>query len=192
MRFEEFKNHIAAKVFTVADILKIQPYKNSDSLKTQIYRWIKKGYIKRIKKGVYVFSDKAYPLKEEVYPYYLANLIYQPSYVSLESALFFYGIIPDVIQRITSVTPTTTKEFKTSFGVFSYHKITKSLYFGYSREKVGKYYVKIATKEKALLDFFYLRKIKKVDDLRIDFSKIDFSKYKEYSKSFPLWVQKII
>lgn len=186
MKFEEFKTKIASGIFSSSDITKVFPEEDSSLVKTQIYRWVKKGYIVRIKKGLYSFKGK------NINSYYLANLLYQPSYISLETALFFYGIIPDVSQSITSVTPITKKEFKTAYGRFFYHKIAKDLYFGFYKEKIGEKYVQIATKEKALLDFLYLRKIKRLDDLRIDFSKINLSQCKKLSKSFPSWVEKIL
>jgi len=92
------------------------------------------------------------------------NFIYSPSYLSLETALNYYSIIPDVPFAITSVTLNKTKTFRTrNYGVFSYNSIKSDLFFGFKSILVGKNYsYNIALPEKALFDYFYLRG-KKVD-----------------------------
>lgn len=64
-------------------------------------------------------------------------------------------------------------------------------FFGFDIIKTKNGYLKIAKKEKALLDFFYLGKINKIDGLRLDLKEIDFSLSKEYIKSYPHWLRKI-
>lgn len=82
---------------------------------------LRKGVIIRVKKGLYVFGDeyRRRPYCREL----LANLIYGPSYISLEYALGYYGIIPERVETITSVTTGRAKKFFTPVGMFSYRMI---------------------------------------------------------------------
>jgi hypothetical protein len=87
----------------------------------------------------------------------ISNLIYSPSYVSLESALSYYGLIPEAVFSINSVSTRKTAVFKTPLAVFNYRKIKKSLFFGYILQKYNNKSYKIASPEKAILDYFYHR-----------------------------------
>lgn len=154
----------------------------------QLARFAKAGALVRLRRGLYEFTHAK--IDEMV----LANFIYRPSYISLESALNYYGIIPDVVQNVTSVSPVTTRTFRTSRGVFIYSKIMKNLYFGWQTVKDGKSDLSflIAEPEKALLDYIYIRRIRDLTDQRIDFETIDPKKLIKYSRIFPSWVIKTI
>jgi len=82
---------------------------------------IKKGVIIRIKKGLYIYGDRyrRHPYSREL----LANLIYGPSYVSLEYALNYYGFIPERSEALTSVTIGRSRKFRTPSGLFIYRQI---------------------------------------------------------------------
>ena len=88
--------------------------------------------------------------------FFVANKIYSPSYISLESALAFHGLIPEGVYTITSVTSLKTNNFKTSRAEFVYHKIKPSLVFGYELISFGNKPTKIADAAKAILDFLYI------------------------------------
>ena len=185
INFLDFQKIISSNIFSVNDVYKFFGQKKDYWVRQKLWRYLKKGFIFKIKKGLYCFD------KEKINPLVLANLLYQPSYISCQSALFYYGVIPDVSQSITSVTTTTTKNIKTNFGNFIYYKFKKELFFGYQALKINDSFLKIAYLEKALLDFFYLNKIKSIDDLRLDLSKLNYDRYKKYSHMFPYWVQRI-
>ena len=88
---------------------------------------------------------------------FVAGKIYTPSYISLHAALSIYGIIPEVVTQITSVTTNRTTSYVNSFGQFSYQTIKSELFFGYKQEPVrrgGSYLV--AEPEKAIVDLLYL------------------------------------
>ena len=87
---------------------------------------LRQGIIIRVKKGLYVFGDKdrKYPYSKEL----LANLIYGPSYVSLDYALAYYGLIPERVEALTSVTPNRTRRFSTPVGLFLYRQIPARAY----------------------------------------------------------------
>lgn len=188
MEYLELKSRLKSNLFTVLDVAKYFPEEFASNIKIQLSRFTKRGLIQRIKRGLYAFDLTA--IDEMA----MAQLLYQPSYISLESALFYYGLIPDVAQVVTSVTPTTTKTIATSFGKYQYAKITPKLFFGYKVVSGGKenQSVNMAEKEKALLDYFYIRRIKSTADLRIDLSKVDKTIYHRYARYYPSWVGKII
>lgn len=101
---------------TLTDALKELSYPRD-----KITDLIKKGIIIRIKKGLYIFGDRyrKHPYSREL----LANLIYGPSYISLEYALSYYGLIPERAEALTSVTIGRSRKFHTPVGLFTYRKI---------------------------------------------------------------------
>jgi predicted transcriptional regulator of viral defense system len=116
-----------------------------------ITRLLKRKIIIRIKKGLYCFGD--YYRNELVSREYLANLIYGPSYVSLDYALSFHNLIPERVEMITSVTTCRSKDFDTSLGTFSYRMLTGDRYAcGVMLEISDKISFLMATPEKAIID----------------------------------------
>ena len=109
----------------------------------------------------------------------------------METALHYYGLIPDIPLNVISLTTTTTKKINTSVGRFFYYKINPELYWGFSAVNFKNAIVNLADKEKALLDYLYIRKIKNQCDLRLDTSKLDKQLYGRYSQSYPDWVKRI-
>jgi predicted transcriptional regulator of viral defense system len=83
--------------------------------------------------------------------------MYRPSYISLHSALSFYGIIPEEVVSITSVTTMKTNQFVNDFGTYTYQKVKRNLFFGYEPKLLqdGRAML-FATPEKAILDLLYL------------------------------------
>jgi len=183
------------KFFDFEQKIKEYPVFSSGELKTiffveknilvQVAFWLKKGYIKKVKKGLYMLTS----MVDKVNLVVLANKIYNPSYLSLEYALNYYGIIPDIPGTYTSVTTRKTENFKNEFGNYSYQKIKEELFVGYKIIQDGNLSYNIAEPEKALMDYLYLNKNKFVADfdfwkeLRIDedfkFDKKEISKYKK-------------
>jgi predicted transcriptional regulator of viral defense system len=160
MKYQEFQNSIKKPYFTRNDLV----FQSLPVYDYQITLWQKKGYIQRVRNGLYVFSNR----KKEVSPQEISFLLYEPSYISLESALSHYGIIPEIVRATTSISPRTPRTFSNSFGVFSYRHIKPELFFGYDEYETtsGKYLY--AHLEKALLDYIYLNsgKIQNKDDIR--------------------------
>lgn len=183
--FLKFKDKIGSKIFSINDVYKIFSDKKDYFIRQKLYRYEKKGLIQRLKKGLYCFD------KSKLHLFEIANFLYQPSYISCQSALFYYGIIIDVPQKITSVTTITTKKIVSNNDNFIYYKVKKNLYFGYETVEIDQSNFKIATPEKALLDFFYINKIKDIADLRLNLLKINKERYYQYLENYPLWVKKI-
>lgn len=120
----------------------------------------KKGLIKPIKQGIYLISNDLgfRPYSKEI----LSNLIYGPSYISLETALSNYGFIPERVTTTTAICFGRGKSFSTPVGEFEYHHIKEELYpLGVQLKEVFKdAFCQYATPEKALLDFLYIKETK--------------------------------
>ena len=149
MQYLELKTQLKDfPVFSIKDIEKVDLSFHNQRLS----EWQQKGYVKKICKGFYIFSDLQI---NEAVLFILANRIYEPSYISLEMALSVYGLIPEAVYGITSVTSKRTNNVKTPVGDFSYRHVQPELLFGYElREHNGQYY-QIAEMEKAILDYLY-------------------------------------
>ena len=120
----DVRNRIQTEVFdyqTLTDALK-----DLSSPRDKITDMLRQGIIVRVKKGLYVFGDKyrKHPYSREL----LANLIYGPSYVSLDYALAYYGIIPERAEALTSVTLSRSRRFSTPVGLFIYRQIPARAY----------------------------------------------------------------
>lgn len=114
---------------------------------------LKSKAIIRVKKGLYVFgpSYRQRPFSLEV----LANLIYGPSYISCEYALSYFGMIPERVNRITSMCFKRIKQIRTPIGEFFYHYLSLEKFsVGITWESIDQNtHFFIATKEKALADY---------------------------------------
>lgn len=171
--------------FSVKDIHKLK----EKFYHHRLVEWQRKGLIERIANGFYKFSDVKY---DEFTLFKLANKLYEPSYISLESALRFYDLIPESVYSITSVTSRKTTFFETHYGRFVYKKIKSNLIFGYTLLQKDSVIIKIAEPEKAILDFFYLQSelnnVENIMELRLIFPKlnetIDLNKLKSYLDIF--------
>lgn len=116
-----------------------------------ITRLLRNGTILRVKKGLYIFGDeeRREPYSREL----LANLIYGPSFISLGSALSFYGLIPERVEAMLSVTTGRSREFDTPVGRFVYRSTRMgSFSLGVSRIEEGRTSFLIASPERALAD----------------------------------------
>ena len=124
--------------------------KKYHSVRDKISLMLERGEIIRLRRGLYIRS-RLYGGTVE--PLEVANLVYGPSYVSLEYALSYYGMIPERVEAITSVTPKRTKTFATPVGTFSYEHIPIDAYAaGISLDNRSGTGILIATREKALCD----------------------------------------
>ncbi len=151
MKYTEFKKSMGMEftVFSLADIRQADP----TFYRRRLNEWQEKGYLRKVIKGYYIFSDLA---QDEKVLFEIANRIYAPSYVSFEMALAYYNLIPESVYGITSASTRKTMGFKTTIGEFSYRTLQPKLYFGFEYfPSHGRFY-KIASPEKALLDYLYL------------------------------------
>ena len=133
-------------------------------------RWVNNGLLIRLRQGYYTFPE--YKSKPD-FVMYLANRIYRPSYVSLHTAMAFYGMIPEAVVQVTSVTSLKTASFNNDFGEYVYKSIHQKLMFGYDLKPVAdKWTLQLASPEKALIDLLYLYPFyntgQALEDLRLD------------------------
>ena len=179
---EQLKDFI---VFSIGEIQKIYPAFH----KQRLSEWQKKGYLKKIINEYYIFSDL--DINESAL-FVIANNIYQPSYISLETALSHYHLIPESVYAITSTTSRITRNFNTKVAQFIFRKIKPELMFGYKLIRYKNQNFKIAEIEKAILDYFYINAgLKKDSDfqgLRINSrsfkEQVDMKKFANYLKQF--------
>lgn len=186
MKFIDFKEKLKDfDIFCLADVRKIE----AEFDFRRINEWMAKGYIKKIRRGYYIFSDCSLNEREL---FLIANTIYRPSYISLEMALSLYGLVPEAVYGITSVTSQKTNRFKTYLGVFTYKHLKPSLMFGYEFREHNKRRILVAEIEKALLDFLYLnphiKDVKDFEGLRFNSgefkAKADMDRLKKYLDAF--------
>lgn len=167
MNYLEFKN----RMFDLVCFNTHQVYAwNPDFDRNNFVRWVKKGLLLRLRQGYYTFPE--YKSNSD-FSLFFANRIYRPSYISLHTALAFYGIIPEAVVQITSVTTLKTASFQNEFGEYVYKSIRKELMFGYDIKPIANgQSLQLAQPEKALLDLLYLYPFysteEDMENLRID------------------------
>jgi len=145
-----------------------------------LHRYAKKGLITRVKRGLYTFEGVS-----AVPTLYLANRLYEPSYVSLEFALSYHRVIPETVYEVTSVTTRNTQRFHAIHKIFSYRRIKKEAFTGYAAMRRGAFSFFIADPEKAFVDLAYLKTIRQKDFFeRFDNKKINKVKALRYAKLF--------
>ena len=162
----------------------------SDFDKSSITRWVKRQLLVKLRNGYYCFPEY---LKQADFGYYVSNRIYRPSYVSLHTALAFYGMIPEAVFPVTAVSALKKTKFENAFGTFTYQQIASELMFGYDIKPFsGSHALFLAQPEKALLDLLYLYPFyntsQEMEELRLDedFMQHDFNveRFREHARRF--------
>lgn len=144
-----------------------------------LYNYSQKGFIVHLKRNLYSFPDALPP------DTYIANKLYEPSYVSLEFALSYHGIIPETVYSITSVTPKATRRFEVGKKVFVFRRVKKSVFTGYRAERQSGESFLIADPEKAFVDAQYFRLIDRLPPIsRFRRKKLDKKKVVKYAVLF--------
>jgi predicted transcriptional regulator of viral defense system len=187
MNYLEFKN----RMFDLACFNTHQVYAwNPDFDRNNFVRWVKKGLLVRLRQGYYTFPE--YKNKPD-FTLFFANRIYRPSYISLHTALAFYGIIPEAVVQITSVTSLKTASFQNEFGEYEYKSIREELMFGYDFKTIANdQSLQLAQPEKALLDLLYLYPFynseQEMEELRLDedflLDELDLQRLEDYLSRF--------
>ncbi|MCH8215255.1 MAG: type IV toxin-antitoxin system AbiEi family antitoxin domain-containing protein [Planctomycetes bacterium] len=125
------------------------------ALRLQLSRWAKAGKLLQLKRGLYVLAE---PYRRvNPHPFVLANEIKRASYVSLHSALWHFGLIPEHVPTVTSVTTQRPERLETPLGRFVFRHIKRDWFYGCEWVELGSgQSAFVATPEKALLDLVYL------------------------------------
>ncbi|MCG8431219.1 MAG: hypothetical protein MJA29_08595, partial [Candidatus Omnitrophica bacterium] len=125
------------------------------AMRNQLTRWQKRGLLVALKRGLYLLNAR----DRKVQPgrFFLSNQLMTPSYISMESALQYYGFIPEAVADVTAITTRKTVRFGNDAGMFLYQHIKPEAFRGFlsKRDESGQEFF-IASPEKAVVDFLYL------------------------------------
>ena len=171
MKLDEFRQRLGPSlVFSLEDIDQSCPgfsYR-------QLNRWQQLGEIENLRRGHYRFTNQTL---NDYLLFAIANKIYSPSYVSLESALGIYNLIPEGVFMTTSVGPRKTARFETPVGYFAYRQLNPKLFWGWQKVRFQKQQIRLARPEKAILDYLYfkphLKTVADFEGMRIDQEEMD-------------------
>ena len=162
--------------------------------RNSLTRWTKRGLLVKLRQEWYAFPEM---LQRPDFARYVANRIYRPSYISLHTALSIYGMIPEAVTDITSVSTLKTARFSNAFGNYSYQNVKPEMFFGYkplilpeasATIRPVRLAWLIAHPEKALLDLLYLYPFydneAELTELRLDedfmANELDLNRLQEY------------
>jgi predicted transcriptional regulator of viral defense system len=159
-----------------------------NSLYANIKRWLKRGELVQLKKGLYVTKGYVRAVSDrQNYTEFVANILKQPSYLSGEYILQKYGMLTESVFGVTSVTLKKTGKYQNVFGTYIYSTIKEKLFTGFNITSKGGYDIKEATKAKALFDFLYFRlwrlpEITKeyLESLRLNLGEMQTSDFAEF------------
>lgn len=180
--------------FTRKDLL-AKFFGHQNTIDGRIKRSLKQGRFLQLKKGLFITSKSYIHEPDKIkLTEYLASKIYQPSYISLEYILKKHNLITKSIKIITSITTKATRAFNNFSGIYHYSNIKASLYIGFEKHVFHGDTYNMATKAKAIFDYFYLnsalthRNTKKLRRQLMEesgiqwqnFSETDFKKFDKY------------
>lgn len=140
-------------IFSLRDIENLFPEENLKTMKNNLGRWTEKKLLYRLRKNLYELIEPG--VKRNIPDVYIANKLYTPSYISLETALSIYSIIPDIAYNVISISTLPTRKFSNKYGSFYYRSCQKKAFTGYRLMTYEGYKILMADKEKALVDFTY-------------------------------------
>lgn len=156
MKFQELLNIVGQEPIFESSLLLSGDVDPAD-IRRQLSRWTSGGRLHRLRRGLYALAPPYGKVK--AHPFVIANRLVRPSYVSLQSALAFHGLIPEHVPVVTSITTGRPGEFSTPLGTFVFRHIRTPLFRGFREVEVaGGQAAFLARPEKALLDLLYLDK----------------------------------
>lgn len=168
------------QLFSAKDLMRLF-HTSYRATRAFISRYVQSGDIIKVKQNLYYLQHN------RPNPYLLANQAYQPSYISLETALSYHHLIPEIVYTITSVTTQATQEFTADNILFQYHKLKAQAFTGYmSRQENGDTFF-MATPEKAVADYLYFVSLGKRElNDRLRWDQIQIEKLHHNVKLFNL------
>lgn len=154
MKIEELADRVPNNgLFRSGQIL--SGYRRPTHVRRQLDRWVKSGRVLQLRREVYLLR-KPY-VSSSAHPFAAANTLKKASYVSLQSALAHYGMIPEFVPVTTSVTTGRPEECDTPMGRFQFRHIKTDRFFGFEEVEIApQQLVLIASPSKALVDLLYL------------------------------------
>lgn len=156
MNFEKLLSMVGGQpCFDFAMLTQLSDEKRA-SLRARLYEWRKAGKLLPLRRGMYAIAEPY--RRTPVDPAQLSNVLYTPSYLSLEWALSHYGLIPEKTVAFTAITSRVPRTFNNDFGTFTYRNVKQTAFFGYGTTVLGNQPVLLALPEKALLDLWHLNR----------------------------------
>lgn len=181
MNWHEFERVIKEKqvpLFSPTDVARLFDI-TKVAVSFLLHRYAKRGLLVRIKRGLYAFPTTLPP------DFFIANKLYEPSYLSRELALSYHRIIPETVYEMTSVTPKATRRFETLDKIYSYRRIKQPAFAGYQLAKQSGFGFFIADPEKAFVDANYFRLLDGLGPIaRFDKKKIQLERALCYAALF--------
>lgn len=145
-------------IFDDSVVRNIFPGISANARKQRVHRAVSREEVLRIKPGLYCLAE---PYREtHPHPFFVAALLHSPSHISLESALSYYGLIPEAVRGVTSVTARRSRTFRTPLGNFSFQRVpADEPRAGVRPVKINEQgWVFIAEPLRVIADVVYLRK----------------------------------
>ncbi len=163
--------------------------------KKRLFYLTSRGWFVPLRRGLYYITDLASRGFVGISPYVIASAYNKKSYISMDSALNFYGFFEQMLKETASVTCGASKRYSFQGYTYRFFRIKQELYFGFHKEMVEGQYVNMADIEKAFLDHLYFRSdtysveqfIEKIKEAK---SRIDIAKLFDYAKKYPLAVKR--
>ena len=154
MKIEELADQVPANgLFRTGQIL--SGIRQPAHVRRQLDRWVKNNRVIQLRRGVYLLR-KPY-VSSAAHPFAIANALKKASYISLQSALAHYGMIPEYVPVTTSVTTGRPEACDTQMGRFLFRHVSPTRFFGYEEMEIAPdQQVLIASPAKALVDLLYL------------------------------------
>ncbi len=153
MRIEKLAELVQDEPIFTSSLLKVAGI-NTSQIELQLVRWVKSGRLLKLRRGVYVLG-KPYR-KIEPHPFLIANRLQRGSYVSFQSALAYYDLIPEHVPVVTSVTTGRSETVKTPMGSFMFRHLKARMFSSFRQVNVAdRQPAVMATPEKALVDLLY-------------------------------------
>ena len=164
MNFDDFRLATSKLPVIKTNHLKVL-FRYNQTIKMQLLRWTKAKKLVRLRKDIYMLNE--HDRRMAVSRQFLAQEIYMPSYISMEYALAYHGLIPEKSEDITCITTRKKKNFTNDTGTYRYLHVKTSCFTGYREHKDenGLQYF-LALPEKALVDFLYLNRNTIKGDMR--------------------------
>ena len=153
-------------------------------VRRQLSRWVASGRLIQLRRGLYLLAPPY--AGQAPNRFTLAARIRVPSYVSMQSALSYHGVIPEAVPAVTSATTSRPGRLETPLGVFLYRHLQRGLFWGYREVEVeGGQRAFVAVAEKALLDHYYLTPglidASFVRELRLDPDSLDSERLRSFA-----------
>lgn len=154
----------------------------------RLFEWKQKDYLYKLTNKWYCFTN--IPNTQSV-QYLISNSLCKPSYISLESALYYYQLMNEAPSLVHAITQHKTVMYDTPKGNYNYRKIKPSLFLGFDTIELDGIKIQMASKEKALIDFLYfnanLNSLSKLSGINWDSTQMELLNWKlvaDFQKSF--------